>query len=57
MRSLVGPEDRARVGQYLDTVREVERRIQAAEAQTAEVRCRISIHRRASPRRTPITRG
>jgi hypothetical protein len=34
-RSL-GPEDRARVNQYLDTVREVERRIQKAEAQTAD---------------------
>src|SRR2546427_3649829 len=28
----LGPGDRARVGQYLDTVREVERRIQNAEA-------------------------
>jgi hypothetical protein len=34
-RSL-GPEDRTRVGQYLETVREVERRIQKAEAQTAD---------------------
>ena len=34
-RSL-GAEDRARVGQYLDTVREVERRIQKAEAQTQD---------------------
>jgi hypothetical protein len=34
-RSL-GPEDRTRVNQYLDTVREVERRIQKAEAQTAD---------------------
>ena len=32
----LGPEDRTRVGQYLDTVREVERRIQKAEAQTAD---------------------
>jgi len=32
----LGPEDRARVGQYLETVREVERRIQKAEAQTAD---------------------
>jgi hypothetical protein len=32
----LGPDDRARVGQYLDTVREVERRIQKAEADTAE---------------------
>jgi Protein of unknown function (DUF1552) len=29
----LGPEDRHRVGQYLDTVREVERRIQKAEAE------------------------
>jgi len=28
----LGPADRAKVGQYLETVREVERRIQKAEA-------------------------
>lgn len=32
----LGPEDRTRVGQYLDTVREVERRIQKAEAETSD---------------------
>jgi hypothetical protein len=32
----VGPADRSRVDQYLDAVREVERRIQKAEQQTAE---------------------
>src|SRR4051812_25546394 len=32
----VGPADRARIGQYLETVREVERRIQKAEADTAD---------------------
>ena len=32
----LGPADRARVGQYLDTVREVERRIQRAEAGVEE---------------------
>jgi len=32
----LGPGDRARVSQYLDTVREVERRIQKAEADAAE---------------------
>src|SRR4029078_13132040 len=32
----LGPEDRARVDQYLDTVREVERRIQKAEAAHAD---------------------
>jgi hypothetical protein len=31
----LGPADRARVNQYLDTIREVERRIQNAEANTA----------------------
>ena len=31
-----GPADRAKVGQYLDTVREVERRIQKAEADAAD---------------------
>ena len=34
--SKLGPADRAKVGQYLDTVREVERRIQKAEAETAD---------------------
>jgi hypothetical protein len=32
----LGPSDRARVGQYLDTVREVERRIQKAEADAVD---------------------
>ncbi len=32
----LGPADRARVSQYLDTVREVERRIQKAEANVAD---------------------
>jgi hypothetical protein len=32
----LGPEDRTRVGQYLDTVREVERRIHKAEAETSK---------------------
>jgi hypothetical protein len=36
LQNRLGPEDRTRVGQYLDTVREVERRIQKAEAQTAD---------------------
>ena len=36
LRKTLGPEDRARVGGYLDSVREVERRIQRAEAETAE---------------------
>jgi Protein of unknown function (DUF1552) len=34
LQNKLGPEDRTRVGQYLDTVREVERRIQKAEAET-----------------------
>ena len=34
----LGPDDRTKVGQYLDSVREVERRIQKAEAQTADDR-------------------
>jgi hypothetical protein len=37
LQRTLGPEDRNRVGQYLETVREVERRIQKAESQTAEV--------------------
>jgi len=32
----LGPDDRTRVAQYLETIREVERRIQKAEAQTAD---------------------
>ena len=36
LQNQLGPEDRARVNQYLDTVREVERRIQKAEAATAD---------------------
>jgi hypothetical protein len=35
LQNRLGPEDRTRVGQYLDTVREVERRIQKAEADAA----------------------
>ena len=34
----LGPDDRTKVGQYLDSIREVERRIQKAEAQTADDR-------------------
>ena len=36
LQNTLGAEDRVRVGQYLDTVREVERRIQKAEAATAD---------------------
>jgi len=36
LQTKLGPEDRTRVGQYLETVREVERRIQMAEAGTTE---------------------
>ena len=36
LRGRVGPGDRVRVNDYLDTVREVERRIQKAEAQARE---------------------
>jgi Protein of unknown function (DUF1552) len=36
LQRTLGPDDRNRVGQYLDTVREVERRIQKAEAATAD---------------------
>jgi hypothetical protein len=38
LRGKVGPSDRARITHYLDTVREVERRIQKAEAQARESR-------------------
>jgi len=36
LQKQLGPDDRTRVGQYLDSVREVERRIQKAEAGTAD---------------------
>lgn len=36
LQNKLGPSDRHRVNQYLDTVREVERRIQQAEADTRE---------------------
>src|SRR3989441_11182737 len=36
LKTQLGPRDRARVAQYLDTVREVERRIQKAEADAAD---------------------
>jgi hypothetical protein len=36
LQNSLGPEDRARVGQYLETVREVERRIEKAEAATPD---------------------
>lgn len=36
LQNKLGPSDRNRVSEYLDTVREVERRIQRAEADTAE---------------------
>jgi hypothetical protein len=36
LQKKLGPDDRARVDQYLDTVREVEHRIQKAEAATAD---------------------
>jgi hypothetical protein len=37
LQRTLGPDDRQRVDQYLDTVREVERRIQKAETQTDDV--------------------
>jgi len=36
LQKKLGPGDRTKVNQYLDTVREVERRIQKAEAETAD---------------------
>lgn len=38
LQNQLGPADRARLGQYLDTVREVERRVQRAEAAAREDR-------------------
>src|SRR3954451_4513029 len=38
LQKKLGPGDRSKVNQYLDTVREVERRIQVAESQTADSR-------------------
>jgi hypothetical protein len=36
LKKKLGPKDRGKVNQYLETIREVERRIQQAEADTAE---------------------
>ena len=36
LQKTLGPDDRARVGQYMESVREVERRIQKAEADNAD---------------------
>lgn len=36
LQNILGPADRAKVSQYLETIREVERRIQRAEADTAD---------------------
>ncbi len=36
LNNKLGPADRAKVGQYLETIREVERRIQQAEADAAD---------------------
>ncbi len=59
LQKTLGPEDRTRVTQYLDTVREVERRIQKAEAgrERAAINCPISIGPSACRRRIPITRS
>jgi uncharacterized protein DUF1552 len=38
LRGKVGPSDRVKVNQYLDTVREVERRIQKAEVQARDIK-------------------
>lgn len=38
LQNKLGPSDRTKVSNYLDTVREVERRIQKAEAETADSR-------------------
>lgn len=38
LQARLGPADRLKVAQYLETIREVERRIQKAEAETAENR-------------------
>ena len=52
------PADRASVEQYLDTIREVERRIQKAEAtRRDDAAARISTGRSACPPPTPTTRS
>ena len=52
LQTTLGAEDRGRVGQYLETVREVERRIQKAEAATAGDELRYTVTRDGSPVRT-----
>jgi hypothetical protein len=53
----LGPADRARVDQYLDSVREVERRIQKAERDVADNPLPTSTARSACRPRTPTTPG
>jgi hypothetical protein len=55
LQKKLGPGDRTKVSQYLDTVRELERRIQKAEAQTADSHARSGLPVGAFPSRTPIT--
>ena len=57
LRRELGAGDRTRVGQYLDSVREVERRIQRAEQSRRAQRCPISTVRPACPRCGKTTSG
>jgi hypothetical protein len=49
LQGRLGAGDRTKVGAYLETVREVERRIQRAEQQAAESTCRWTMVRVGSP--------
>ncbi len=49
LQQSLGPADRVKVGEYVDAVREVERRIQRVETRGATRSCRRSIGRRAFP--------
>ena len=53
----LGPGDRTKVNEYLDTVREVERRIQKAESTTADSQLPDLDRPVGVPAAIPITRG
>jgi hypothetical protein len=57
LQKKLGPGDRGKVNEYLDTVREVERRIQKAEASTADSPLRDLDRPWACRLRTAIMRG
>ena len=56
-RHTLAPADRDKVNQYLDAIRDIERRIQLAEAQSHVELPELARPTGASPTRSPSTRG